>query len=43
MELSEIVAARYTGAKLTNFKLNNGEELDYQLAIEMIKREKSKI
>jgi hypothetical protein len=38
MEQFEIVAVRYKGGKLTNFKLNNGQELDYQQAIEMGKQ-----
>lgn len=43
MEESEIVALRYTGAQLANFKLNNGQELDYQLALGMIDKSKTKI
>ena len=43
MEESEIVALRYTGAQLGNFKLNNGRELDYQLTIGMIDKCKIKI
>jgi len=43
MEQSEIDALRYTGAKFPDFKLNNGQELDYQLAIAMVKRDKLKI
>jgi len=32
----EIVAVRHNGkGKLTNFKLNNGQELDYQQTIEL--------
>jgi hypothetical protein len=38
MEQFEIVAVRYKSGKLTNFKLNNGQELDYQQAIEMGKQ-----
>lgn len=43
MDLSEIEAVRYTGAKVPEYKLTNGQELDYQLAIAMLKRDKSKI
>jgi hypothetical protein len=38
MEQFEIVAVRYKDGKLSNFKLNNGQELDYQQAIEMGKQ-----
>ena len=43
MEQTEFEAVKYTGAKVPDFKLNNGQELDYQLAIAMVKRDKSKI
>jgi hypothetical protein len=38
MEQYEIVAVRHKQGKLTNFKLNNGQELDYQQAIDMGKQ-----
>lgn len=38
MEQFEIVAVRHKRGKLTNFKLSNGQELDYQQAIEMGKQ-----
>jgi hypothetical protein len=43
MEQSEFNALMYTGAKLPDFKLTNGQEVDYQLAIAMMKSGKSKI
>jgi len=43
MEPFEINAVRYTGAKVPDFKLTNGQELDYQLAITMAKSNKLKI
>jgi hypothetical protein len=43
MEQSEINALLYTGAKSPNYKLTNGQELDYHLAIAMLKNDKSKI
>lgn len=42
MEQSEIEAALYTGAKSPSFKLNSGQELDYHLAITMVKGDKSR-
>lgn len=35
MEQFEIVAVRHNQDKLTHFKLNNGQELNYQKAIDM--------
>lgn len=42
MDQFEIVAVRHDKGKLTNFKLNNGQELDYQQAIKMGKEGKIK-
>jgi len=35
MDQFEIVAVRHDKGKLTHFKLSNGQELDYQQAIQM--------
>lgn len=43
MEPIEVNAVRYTGAKFPDFKLTNGQELDYQLAIAMVRSDRSKI
>lgn len=43
MEQDEIKAVRYTGAKFPEFKLNSGQELDYQIAIAMLNKDRLKI
>lgn len=43
MDKTEIDALKKTGALAPAFKINSGLELDYQLAIAMVKNNKSKI
>lgn len=43
MEEEELQAMRYAGADLPGFRLKLGQELDYLLAIAMVKAIKTKV
>ncbi|MEQ8200110.1 MAG: hypothetical protein ABRQ24_01675 [Syntrophomonadaceae bacterium] len=43
MEKEEINALRYAGAESPGFKLNQGQEMDYLLAITIAKAARSRI